>query len=820
MTFDFTPENTTTEETPDGGVVITFGAEPLPDVGDIGHGENLAEYMTDSELQAIASELIEAFETDKRSRSEWEMAYVKGLDLLGLKIEERSQPWPGASGVYHPILTEAVIRFQSSAIMEIFPASGPVKTDIIGKNDTERTKQAQRVEEEMNYILTETMTEYRAETEQLLFRLPLSGSVFRKVYFDDGMQRPAAIFVPAEDFYVSYGASDLKSCERYTHSMRKTPNEIRKLQVSGFYRDIPLPAPAPDYSKIKEKHDKLEGSRAPGVEYDERHQILELHVDLDLPDPFNDPDGIARPYVVAIDKGSSIVLSIRKNWREGDEAFTKREYFIHYTYFPGLGFYGFGLMHIMGGLAKSATSIMRNLIDAGTLSNLPAGFKARGLRIKGEQSPLMPGEFRDVDVPGGALKDAISFVPSKEPSAVLYSLLGNVVEEGRRVGSMADMNISDMSSQAPVGTTLALMERNMKVMSAVHGRLHASLRKEFRLIADTVVEYMDPNYQYEVEGNYSRKQDFTDRVNIIPVSDPNATTMAQRVVQYQAALTMSQTAPQLYDLALLHRQMLGVLSIPDFDKIVKLPDEFKPMDPVSENMAILKQEPVKAFMYQDHEAHIATHMAAAQDPKLLQIIGQSPGATAIQAAMSAHVTEHVAMQYRREIEMQLGAPLPDPDAPMPEDVEYQLSKIIADAAQKVLGKDQAEMAAQKAQQAQQDPIIQMQQRELAVKEADLARKAQKDKADMTVAMSDIQMKGEQIASQERQTGARLGVQITADHQKDATEATKTAIKTGLEISQGLADHSLDQERLEVERDRNEVAREQIAANKQSNKSNE
>jgi hypothetical protein len=705
-----------------------------------------------------------------------------------MKIEERTQPWAGAAGVFHPVLTEAVVRFQAQAMSELFPAAGPVRTKVLGKRDQEKIDQAKRVEDEMNYLLTEEMTEYRDETEQMLFRLPLAGSAFKKVYYDPIMERPCAMFVPAEDFVVSYGAADLATAPRYTHVMKKTPNEIAELQFNNFYVDVDLPEPEADYSDIQEKYDEIDGETAV-MEDDDRHTILEIHADLMMPEPFDDPDGLARPYVVTIDKSSLTVLSIRRNWYEDDIKKRKRAHFVHYRYLPGLGFYGTGLIHLIGGLAKSATSILRQLIDAGTLSNLPAGLKARGLRIKGDDSPLMPGEFRDVDVPGGAIRDSIAFLPYKEPSSVLYQLLGNIVEEGRRIGSVADVQVGNLNPQAPVGTTLALMERSMKVMSGVQARLHAALKNELRILAKIVKDYMPAEYAYEMEGEFSRQQDFDKRVDVIPVSDPNAATMAQRVVQYQAAMQLAQQAPNLYNMGKLHRQMLEVLGIKDADEIIKLPDDIKPSDPVTENMAILKQEPVKAFKYQDHEAHIQVHIAAMQDPKLQEIVGQSPFAGAIQAAMAAHITEHVAFQYRKEIEKQLGVPMPDEEKPLPEDVELEISRLAAEAAQKLLRKDQAEAAQKQAMQQQQDPLTQIQQRELALKEAEFEHKKQLDiaklQSDMQSKAVNAELQKDRLESEEKREGARLGVKVATETDKARREDVKQGIELGREIAKDL-----------------------------------
>ena len=776
-------------ETEDGGIIIDFEGEMTEELlGSDSHDQNLAEVIDDDVLQSMASELIADFKADQESRSDWARAYVKGLDLLGMKVEDRQQPWAGASGVFHPILTEAVVRFQAQAMGEIFPPAGPVRTKIVGKNDTEKKDQAFRVENEMNYLLTEEMSEYRDEMEQMLFKLPIAGSAFKKVYYDPLMERPCSMFVPSEDFVVSYGASDLKTCPRYTHVMKKTSNEVLQLQVNGFYRDVDLPDPQPDYSDIKQKYDELDGEEAV-IEDDDRHTILEMHVDMNMPEEFDDPDGIARPYVITIDKTSSEILSIRRNWYEDDEKKKKRMHFVHYRYLPGLGFYGTGLIHLIGGLAKSATSILRQLIDAGTLSNLPAGLKARGLRIKGDDAPLMPGEFRDVDVPGGAIRDSITFIPYKEPSSVLYSLLGNIVEEGRRIGSVADVQVGDTNPQAPVGTTLALMERSMKVMSGVQARLHAALKQELRILAKIIHDNMSAEYSYDMDGDFDRTKDFDGRVDVIPVSDPNAATMSQRVMQYQAALQLAQQAPQLYDMGKLHRQMLEVLGISEAAEIIKLPDDIKPKDPVSENMAILKQEPVKAFMYQDHEAHIQVHMSAMQDPKIQQIVGQSPFAGAIQSAMAAHITEHVAYQYRKEIQLQLGVEMPSEDQPLPEDTEEEISRLAAEAAQKLLGKNQAEMAQQQAEEAAKDPLTVIQQREIAIKEQELKHKIEMDRAsldlDATTKIGNLDLQAERIKSENKRAGASIGARIATELDREQRKDKREGAKLGLEIAKEL-----------------------------------
>ena len=777
LTVEIVNPDAVSMETDDGGVIIDFTGETTQSLIGPEHDSNLAEFLDESDLQAMASELVEDFNSDRESRADWARAYVKGLDLLGMKIEDRQQPWAGASGVFHPVLTESVVRFQAQAMGELYPASGPVRTKIMGKITPEKSDQANRVQNEMNYLLTEEMTEYRDELEQMLFKLPLAGSAFKKVYYDPLMDRPCAVFVPSEDFVASYGTTDLMTCPRYTHVMKKTKNEILELQVAGFYKDIDLPDPAPDFSDIQEKYDELDGESAI-VEDDDRYTILEMHIDINMPEEFDDPDGIARPYVITIEKSSQEILAIRKNWYEDDPKKRKRQHFVHYKYLPGLGFYGTGLIHLIGGLAKSATSILRQLIDAGTLSNLPAGLKARGMRIKGDDTPLMPGEFRDVDVPGGAIRDSITFIPYKEPSGVLYSLLGNIVEEGRRIGSVADIQVGDMNAQAPVGTTLALLERSMKVMSGVQARLHAAMKKELRLLAKIVHDYMPAEYAYEMDGNFNRIEDFDKRVDVIPVSDPNAATMSQRIMQYQAALQLAQQAPQLYDMGMLHRQMLEVLGIQDASDIIKLPDEIKPADPVTENMMIMKQEPVKVFTYQDHEAHIAVHMAAAQDPKIMQMIGQSPFAQVIQQNMAAHITEHVAAQYRKEIEKQLGVEMPPQDQPLPEDLEVQISRLTQEAAAKLLKKDQAEAQQQQIQQQQQDPVVQMQQAEMQLKQAELKHKMQMDAAK-------LQLEAKKIEAQNQREGAKLGVELATELDKNQRADQREGAKLGIEVAREL-----------------------------------
>ena len=777
-------------ETEDGGAIVFLGPELseqlMPDFG-----TNLADHMDERDLGALGNELIGDFESDSRSRQDWEDTYKKGLDLLGLKIEDRSSPWPGACGVFHPILAEAAVRFQSQAIMETFPAGGPVRTKIVGRLTPERERQAQRVKEDLNYMMTERMTEYRNEHERMLFALPLAGAAFKKVYFDPTLGRPTSVYVPAEDFVAPYGATDLQTATRYTHIMRKHPNEIRKLQVMGFYRDIDLSTPVPDRNEIQRAKDKLSGEEL--TDMDDRHILLEMHVDLDLPgyeDVGKDGEetGIALPYVVTVEKSTGKVLSIYRNWKQDDQFKIKRQHFVQYGYIPGFGFYPFGLIHLIGGIAKSATSILRQLVDAGTLSNLPAGLKARGLRIKGDSTPLMPGEFRDVDVPSGAIKDSITFLPYKEPSQVLATLLGGLVEEGRRFASIADLQIGDANQNAPVGTTLALMERAMKVMSAVQARLHASMKQELDLLVDIIRTHMEGPYEYETDMDATRTDDYDGRIDVIPVTDPNAASLSQRVVQYQAALQLAQQAPQMYDLPELHRQMLLVLGIQDPGKIIPDQNDKKPMDPVSENMAILSGKPVKAFLYQDHEAHIQVHMSAMQDPKIMQLVGQSPMASQIQAAAMAHINEHIGFQYRKEIEKQLGVELPPPDEELPADIEVQLSKLMSDAAARLLQKDQAEAQQQQIQQKMQDPVVQAQMQDLQIKQQEVQRKAMKDQEDLRLKEQQQEIEFERIKSQERIAGVNAGIKAASQKQTndqrgdyDAAKIKLDAFKAGVDL---------------------------------------
>jgi len=704
-------------------------------------GANLADLMDDGDLQSLASDLSSDIDNDKASRKDWEKAYTEGLKLLGLQYEDRTEPWQGASGVFHPMITEAVVRFQSETITEMFPAAGPVRTKIVGKETPEKLEAAQRVEADMNYELTEVMREFRPEQERMLWSLPATGSAFKKVYYDPSLGRQVSMFIPAEDIILPYGTTDLDTCYRITHVMRKTENEIIKLQKAGFYRDIELPDTDKDRSDIKQAKDKETGFSDIN---DDRYTVYEVHVDLDITG-FEDEDkegmtGIALPYVVTMIKGSNDVLAIRRNWLEDDELKLKRQHFVHYQYIPGFGAYGFGLFHLIGGFAKSATSIMRQLVDAGTLSNLPGGLKSRGLRIKGDDTPIQPGEFRDVDIGSGALRDNILPLPYKEPSQVLYTLLNNIVEEGRRFASTADMQISDMSGQAPVGTTLALLERQLKVMSAVQARLHYTFKQELRLLAAIIRDYTEPAYDYQPDvGGATAKQEDYDHVDVIPVSDPNAATMSQRVVQYQAVMQMAQAAPDIYNMPQLHRNMLEILGIKNADKLVPLPEDQKPRDPVTENMSILKGDPVKAFLNQDHQSHIAVHMSMMQDPMIAASIGQNPKAPVISAALMAHVAEHAGYQYRKQIETQLGMALPPEDENLPPEIEQALSGMMAQAAQQALQMNQQQAQQQQAQQQAQDPMVMMQQQELQLKQGSLQLEAQKIQQDFQIAQAKLEL---------------------------------------------------------------------------------
>jgi hypothetical protein len=760
-----------------GGLEVVL--EPGEEGDEEGFNDNLAEYLSEGDLTELAGDLIGDFDSDIGSRKDWIQTYVDGLELLGLKIEERTEPWEGACGVYHPLLSEALVKFQAETMMSIFPAAGPVKTLIIGKETSEKKAAAERVRDDMNYQLTDAMPEYRPETERMLWGLGLAGNAFKKVYYDPALARQVSLYVPAEDVVVPYGASDLASAPRVTHVMRKTENELRKLQVNGFYRDVDLGDPITSLDEVEKKIAEKLGFRATT---DDRYKILEMHVDLDLPgfedkDEDGEPTGIALPYVVTIEKGTQNVLSIRRNWQPDDETKQKRQHFVHYGYIPGFGFYCFGLIHLIGAYAKSGTSLIRQLVDAGTLSNLPGGFKTRGLRLKGDDTPIAPGEWRDVDVPSGAMRDNIMPLPYKEPSQVLAGLMDKIIEEGRRFANTADLNLSDMSANAPVGTTLAILERTLKVMSAVQARIHYSLKQELKLLKVIIADYTPEEYSYEpVEGSRLAKKSDYDNVDVIPVSDPNASTMAQKIVQYQAVLQLAQGAPQLYNLPLLHRQMLDVLGIKNANKLIPMEDDQKPLDPVSENQNILMMKPVKAFQYQDHQAHITVHMSAMQDPKIMALLQNNPMAQALQSAMMAHINEHLGFQYRVEIEKQLGMTLPPMhDASGEENhmdpaVEAKLAPMLAQAATQLLQMNKSQAAQQQAQQQAQDPLLQLQQQEVQIKQAEQQRKAAKD-------MADVELEKQRLALEEQRIQIDKGKAVASVEQgaqKQRYDALKSA----------------------------------------------
>lgn len=747
--------------------------------------ENLVDILDDSQLAEIAGDLIDEFEEDVSSRKDWIQTYVDGLELLGMKVEDRTEPWPGACGVYHPLLSEALVKFQAETMSETFPAQGPVRTQIIGKETTEKRDAAARVQDDMNYQLTDVMVEYRPEHERMLWGLGLSGNAFKKVYFDPSLGRQTAMYVPAEDVVVPYGASNLETAERVTHVMRKTQNELKKLQAAGFYADVELPEPTNTLDEVEKAIAEKMGFRA---ETDDRYKLLEMQVDLIIEDDQyrdDEEEGIALPYIVTIEKSSTEILSIRRNWDPEDKTKSKRNHFVHYSYVPGFGFYAFGLIHLVGAFAKSGTSLIRQLVDAGTLSNLPGGFKTKGLRVKGDDTPIAPAEWRDVDVASGTMRDNIMPLPYKEPSQVLYSLLGTIVEEGRRFAGAADMKIADMSGQAPVGTTLAILERTLKTMSAVQARVHYAMKQEFKLLKAIIRDYTPKEYDYEPEeGSRKAKQSDYDRVAVIPVSDPNAATMAQKIVQYQAVIQLAQGAPQLYDLPYLHRQMLEVLGIKNAQKLVPLKDgdDMKPRDPVSENMDVINGKPVKAFIYQDHEAHITVHMSAMQDPQMAQLMGQNPNAQAMQAAMMAHINEHIAFAYRKQIEEQAGVPFPAPNAEMDENTELAISRLAAAAASQLLQKKQAEAQQAQNEQMQQDPIVQMQQQELAIKEREVAVKETKLKIDAAAKNDQLEIEQARIDAQKEIAGLQVGAKIATDKANLSAKQEEAGLRLGVEIA--------------------------------------
>ena len=779
----------------DGSVEITI--IPGGDETDLlGFDDNLAEALDEGMLTELATDLIGMVEADEESRKEWADTYVKGLEILGFKQEERSTPWEGACGVNSTVLAEAAIRFQAETMSETFPASGPVRVKVLGKETKEKLEAAERVKADMNYQLTETMVEYRPEHERMLYSLGLAGSAFKKVYYDPTIDRQVAIYIPAEDVIIPYGASNIESAERVTHVMRKTKNEVRKLQAAGFYIDVELGEPSPFHTDIEEKKAEEGGY---SITDDDRYSIYEIHADL-LIEGIDDEDDLAKPYVVTIERGTSEILSIRRNWNEEDELMLKRQHFVHYVYVPGFGFYGLGLIHIVGGYARAGTSLIRQLVDAGTLSNLPGGLKSRGLRIKGDDSPISPGEWKDVDVPSGVIRDNIMPLPYKEPSQTLLQLLNQITTEGRRLGAISDMNISDMSANAPVGTTLALLERTLKPMAAVQARVHYAMKLEFKMLKAIMAEEAPMEYEYQPSrGEVSARQSDYALVDVIPVSDPNSSTMAQRVVQYQAVLQMSQQAPQIYNLPQLHRQMIEVLGVKNADKLVPTEDDARPTDPVSENMNVLTGTPVKAFLIQDHEAHIVTHQSFMKDPMIAGAIGQNPQAQQMMAALNAHIAEHLGFRYRAQLQEKLGVELPPPNAELPEDIEVHLASLIAEGAKQLTAQHEQEAAQQAAQQQQQDPVFQMQQAELQVKQQDVQRKMQKDQGDMQIKQGELQRKMQKdqtdasidmeqiaIAKQELEIDAqKAGAKLAADRRTANTRLDLDLMKTQSEAASKL-----------------------------------
>jgi len=768
----------------DGSVEITFGEE-IEEIDAAPFDANLADYLDDGQLQEVSSDLCDAVEGDMAARRDWADSYVAGLDVLGMKYEERTEPWENACGVYSNILAEAAIRFQAEAMSETFPAAGPVKTKILGEATQDKEDAALRVKTDMNYELTEVMVEYRPEHERLLYSLGLAGSAFKKVYFDPGLNRQTALYIPAEDVIVPYGASNIESAERVTHVMRKTKNEMVKLQAAGFYRDVELGDPMSFFSDVEEAKAEQSGV---SLTSDDRYTVLEIHADLNI-DGVDGADNeeslqVAKPYVVTLEKGTGEILAIRRNWNPDDELTLKRQHFVHYAYVPGFGFYGLGLIHIIGGYARAGTSIIRQLVDAGTLSNLPGGLKSRGLRVKGDDTPIGPGEFRDVDVPSGSIRDNIMPLPYKEPSQTLFALLKQITEEGRRLGAISDMNISDMSANAPVGTTLALLERTLKPMAAVQSRVHFSMKQEFKLLRRIIAEYAPEEYMYVPDRGEprARRADYA-MVEVIPVSDPNSSTMAQRVVQYQTVMQMAQAAPQIYDLPQLHRQMIEVLGIKNADKLVPTEDDINPVDPVSENMNALVGKPIKAFLTQDHQAHIATHQAFMQDPQIAALIGQNPAAQQIMASLQAHLAEHTAFLYRQQMEQKLGVALPAPNEALAPEAEVLLAQTMAQAGMQLTQQKQQQAAQAQAQQQQQDPIIQMQQAELQLKQGELQRKSQKDQADSQLDAARLQLdakKAETTATIEASRIASQNDQAQARNDLDEAKAIMDLAKANRE----------------------------------------
>jgi hypothetical protein len=783
-------------ENPEGVKIGIDGLEidlmPEEDSGAPAFDDNLAEFIDDSELGKIGSDIMALVEADIAGRKDWTEMYVKGLEVLGMKYEERTEPWTGACGVFSTLLTEAAVRFQSETIIETFPAQGPVKTQIIGAIDQLKEEAASRVKDDMNYRLTEEMPEYRPEHERMLFNLGLIGSAFKKVYYDPNLGRQTSVFIPAEDVIIPYGSSGARTAERVTHIMRKTENDVKKLQVAGFYRDVELGEPVQTHTDVEKKKADEQGA---SVSDDDRYQFCEIQIDYDMPG-FEDKDGIALPYIITIDKGTDKILSIYRNYKEDDPLKLKRDHFVQYDYVPGFGAYGFGYIHLIGGYARAGTSLIRQLIDAGTLSNLPGGLKTRGLRIKGDDTPIAPGEFRDVDVPSGSVRDNIMALPYKEPSQVLAALLDRITEEGRRLGSIADMKISDMSANSPVGTTLALLERQLKTMSAVQARVHFSMKQEFKLLKSIIRDYAPTEYEYDPQyGDKRAKQADYDMVEVIPVSDPNSSTMAQRIMQYQAVIQLASQAPQIYDLPQLHRQMIEVLGIKNAEKLVPVEEDEKPRDPISENMSLLRGKPVKAFIYQDHDAHIAAHTSFLQDPMIAQQMGQNPMAQQMNAAAQAHIAEHLAFLYRKKIEEKMGVPLPAPDEKLPEDIEVQLSRLVAQASTQLMQQNVQQAQQAQAQQQAQDPIIQMQQQELQIKMQDSQTKAQKVQGELALKGQELQLKAQEAASRGGENpelaAARMQQEMAMERQTHEQEMAQRQQEFDQKMSQKQSEAALN-----------------------------
>jgi hypothetical protein len=761
------PESVTLD---DGSMEITIepGAEGI---GEGEFDENLAEVLDEGILDKLSDDIFGLVESDVDSRKDWADTFVKGLDVLGFKYEERTEPWQGACGVYSTVLAEAAIRFQAETMSETFPSSGPVKTKILGDETKEKEAAAARVKSDMNYELTENMVEYRPEHERLLYSLGLAGSAFKKVYYDSTMGRQVAVYIPAEDVIVPYGASHIETAERVTHVMRKTKNELKKLQANGFYREVDLGEPQAFHTDIEERKAEEGGY---SLTDDDRYTVYEVHADLIIDESGDSDDDIAKPYVVTLERGSNEILAIRRNWNPDDDLNLKRQHFVHYVYVPGFGFYGLGLIHIIGGYARAGTSLIRQLVDAGTLSNLPGGLKSRGLRIKGDDSPIEPGEFKDVDVPSGSIRDNIMPLPYKEPSQTLLALLDKITQEGRRLGAISDMNISDMSANAPVGTTLALLERTLKPMAAVQARVHYAMKQEFKLLKALMAEYAPMEYAYQpTRGEVGARQSDYMMIDVIPVSDPNSSTMAQRVVQYQAILQMSQQAPQIYDLPQLHRQMIEVLGVKNADKLVPVTDDMKPVDPVSENMAALMGKPMKAFIYQDHEAHIGAHMAFMQDPMMAQTIGQNPQAQQIMTALQAHIAEHLGFKYRKDIEERMGVELPAPNAELSEEVEVNLARMVATAGAQLTQANTKQQAQQQAQEQAQDPMMQLKKQEVQIKQQEVERKSTKDQADALRDAKKLELDELEIELDAQKDGVKMAADRKTSNAKLDLEAMKT-----------------------------------------------